>query len=919
MDLVELTSTLIIPFLLSAKHDPKTERTVKLLRRPSFTSGAGAFLRRQNSASLSEEADDVDVIQDALTHILEDCTGDGKPKPLTEELVKDVLRGFGEGALAKDDELVREMVEVATSGSSLSSRGSPDKDMAPRGPLSLPNGPRLDLGAFIEALTSDVDRLYDPGRYKRSSTNFEDVWFRDGEEDDMQSSRTNRLRPKPDVEGGARRKDEPAELREQKLHEKFQQCCSRSSAGNGKNENGRNIVHRLYTGQAFDYTNDNYRTRFHLLFLWVAFAAFWVAYLGLGALGGGYKYGECEKEDLSGSEAVTCPLVRGIVNQLLMISELVLFGGPFIFLGSTANSIEGRETFLNIAVGSLLFLLYVVIFYSADFSIQYWITTENNNRTAYHMALATGMIVSFLQVFHFIMRFFREKFPLQQWYKKYFTFGNVHYEATMKRSGLFKIRRMLHNAHVIHRRIIKQKEMQAGSQELHESSSNFLSNFGKALNEFIKLEAKSTYIGGIGWTWKKMRDGTLFEEEGIWITGRMAVGTVFQILLIFLSPVAYYFVLPGFLKTLNEESDELSRRARVALWVGVVCSFLTSISVTVLFIPGVVSTTLKFRRGALPTLRSEDFLHRYRFALDQATLVYGGMFWGTLFSSVAIALISGGFVYILMWEQTSSFVLGIVGNLLGLSSVLISKIIVMQIIRFTHYAAYYRKKPFSSNVMTVVLECYAIGISVWFMVVRTIKIIVIGALYLGRIDTPLFSPGVGIFGPLEIDNWPTVTRKEILIHEAHRHPYIETLGYLYMMQLRYRNGFARRACSTWRLVFVLSLMPWLHKYRDLTRPEHFGDDNDDSGKVSKKQNSLFGNDTNARRILMQSVVSPQFGKSSRALMDQIFEENDNADTKHDGAISDNERESQIKEEMKRLQNELDAIEARASSGQESPL
>ena len=61
---------------------------------------------------------------------------------------------------------------------------------------------------------------------------------------------------------------------------------------------------------------------------------------------------------------------------------------------------------------------------------------------------------------------------------------------------------------------------------------------------------------------------------------------------------------------------------------------------------------------------------------------------------------------------------------------------------------------------------------------------------------------------------------------AHRHPYLETLGYLYMMQLRYGNeGFSRRACSAWRLVFVLALMPWMQKYRDQSNLDSSGEEN----------------------------------------------------------------------------------------------
>lgn len=266
---------------------------------------------------------------------------------------------------------------------------------------------------------------------------------------------------------------------------------------------------------------------------------------------------------------------------------------------------------------------------------------------------------------------------------------------------------------------------------------------------------------------------------------------------------------------------------------------------------------------------------------------------GLMISSVVIGALAGGFIYALMWEPTQRLVFGLVGNLFGLSVVLVVKIIIMQIIRFSHYKAFYRTKPLSANIVNIAMECYAIGISIWFMLVRTIKIVIISALYLGRTDTPLFSAGVGIFGPLEIDNWPTVARKEILIHEAHRHPYIEVLGYLYMMQLRYRDGgFAKRACSAWRLLFVLALMPWLHKFRDTARPDHFVGEkqrrkqsqneaaistavsklkvDDDvlaelqSVHVSADQSSHLRTEPGAGRFRRDSMISPRWQKQNPA-------------------------------------------------------
>ena len=51
------------------------------------------------------------------------------------------------------------------------------------------------------------------------------------------------------------------------------------------------------------------------------------------------------------------------------------------------------------------------------------------------------------------------------------------------------------------------------------------------------------------------------------------------------------------------------------------------------------------------------------------------------------------------------------------------------------------------------------------------------------------------------------------MHEAHRHPYIESLGLLFLLKLRCDDSFGRRPNGCWRLLFVLILMPWLKKYR----------------------------------------------------------------------------------------------------------
>lgn len=115
--------------------------------------------------------------------------------------------------------------------------------------------------------------------------------------------------------------------------------------------------------------------------------------------------------------------------------------------------------------------------------------------------------------------------------------------------------------------------------------------------------------------------------------------------------------------------------------------------------------------------------------------------------------------------------------------------------------------------MFTVLEVWNIALTLGFVFIRSIKLILISILYIARIDTPFLATGVGRFGPVELDSVSIAFEKDLLIHEAHRHMFIERFGLLCLIKLYAGSRFATRAGSAWRLLFVLITMPWLQKYR----------------------------------------------------------------------------------------------------------
>lgn len=88
-----------------------------------------------------------------------------------------------------------------------------------------------------------------------------------------------------------------------------------------------------------------------------------------------------------------------------------------------------------------------------------------------------------------------------------------------------------------------------------------------------------------------------------------------------------------------------------------------------------------------------------------------------------------------------------------------------------------------------------------------------GALFwIGRIDVPFLADNVSIAG-MQIDMVPAYYLKDILVHEAHRHPYMERLGQMYLMKMRYRDTFLTEAGNAWRQLIILAFMPWMARYR----------------------------------------------------------------------------------------------------------
>lgn len=113
-------------------------------------------------------------------------------------------------------------------------------------------------------------------------------------------------------------------------------------------------------------------------------------------------------------------------------------------------------------------------------------------------------------------------------------------------------------------------------------------------------------------------------------------------------------------------------------------------------------------------------------------------------------------------------------------------------------------------------------------------------------------------------------------------------------------------------------MPWLHKYRDSTRPEHFGTTKKNRSAgfaslemqedvmmdlISLGEPSPTNTGPGSNRLMRQSMVSARWQTSMNTTRSSSIAQSNNAEN-----LDDQERIANLKREIARLQSELTSLE-----------
>ena len=174
-------------------------------------------------------------------------------------------------------------------------------------------------------------------------------------------------------------------------------------------------------------------------------------------------------------------------------------------------------------------------------------------------------------------------------------------------------------------------------------------------------------------------------------------------------------------------------------------------------------------------------------------------------------VIIGLVLFLFIWPFSKDFMLLLLAWGLGLTITIVLKMVAVMYCRRQQYAGFYRTKPKGADLTVLALECWFIGLGGGVLVGRFTQFLLAACFFVGRTDVPFLSQDVALLG-YAFDYVPRNFVKDLLVHEAHRHPYFERLLAMYMMKLK-NDKFCSEAGACWRQLFVVSLMPWFMKYR----------------------------------------------------------------------------------------------------------
>jgi len=761
-----------------------------------------------------------------------------------EAFIQYLLVSHGEIERANDTKLVREMAELAQSASGT-----------------------FDEEALINAISSDLE-LWDPANEDTPSTFFQDVFqlplpkrgIKLQAEPLDEDGKTNQGPPvlNADDEEKKETEEEEAQDEEDKDIENMPGNSEENNKKRGffawkkrrrdrakkqREERKEKRKEKKKVGAGFNTRNstldlvvDNHSSVVVVVMIWVFYI------FSVGVYGSVVLQVTTAEEfwDDCGLEDFWCTLFETIYSWAFFAIVLSLFGLIFIIPLSVGNG-PRRRTFPGQFFAFLVTVLYAVGPYIALEVVEYYTgpleVLSGEEETLYkrfqEITLGIGFLLALLfglQAFLVLVgmcfkRLADPSFTRNLFYPIRMLIGFDYWydESRIHCAARRKVNKIITNAATLH--LLGDEATNAAKGR--EAKKALRGTTDRTSRNFILYGERIEWAGGIFWTWWRIFDGSLFSDEGLWISTRLVVIQVAQGFVAFLFNLILIVATETGAQALDDYRQELEdegetsetlfeiiptgKMIRSAFFPAAFCSIVISVFLCSLYVPSAFATILKYRSNVMPSLGSPYF-EIYRNTVDSTYMNTGNAVYGLVGSAGLFFVAIGLILFLFYWPISQSFAFQLMAWGLGLGITIGIKMMMTMACRTIQYRKFYRIHPHAANVTSLALECWFLGIAGSVLLARVGQFLFAALFWVGRIDVPFLAEDVQLFG-YAFDYVPHHFLKDLLVHEAHRHPYIERLSQMYLMKLRHGDDFVSNAGSAWRQLLVTAMLPWLNKHR----------------------------------------------------------------------------------------------------------
>jgi hypothetical protein len=184
--------------------------------------------------------------------------------------------------------------------------------------------------------------------------------------------------------------------------------------------------------------------------------------------------------------------------------------------------------------------------------------------------------------------------------------------------------------------------------------------------------------------------------------------------------MAFYFIGTPYVANLAEESREalagidnlpdwvlnfVPTRGQVYAALYPASSIATLVAFFILqnYIPSTVTTILKLRSGALPSLHDPLFF-KYRKSPDTVYVNVGNAVYAMFGASILFFALVAGFLFLCIWPFTQGLIKLLAAWALGLVITILLKTVMVIACRSSFYQAFCRTRPMAANFVTLLVS-----------------------------------------------------------------------------------------------------------------------------------------------------------------------------------------------------------------------